>query len=95
MLCSLARPIRPYRTFLFVASQIGREEVRVANRSRRGRYKPGPQETENSRTSSQASSPPRIAPTQLPSSRALPIGVIIWYIDLLETPSLTQGTSTP
>ena len=32
MLCSLARPIRPYRTFLFVASQIGREEVRVATR---------------------------------------------------------------
>ena len=32
MLCSLARPIRPYRTFLFVASQIGREEVRVAPR---------------------------------------------------------------
>ena len=33
--------------------------------------------------------------TQLPSSRALPTGVVIWYIDLLETPSLTQGTLTP
>ena len=76
MLCSLARPIRPYRTFLFVASQIGREEVRVANRSRRGRYKPGPQETENSRTSSQASSPPRITvPHKLPVADSADVGI--------------------
>jgi hypothetical protein len=27
--------------------------------------------------------------------RALPNGVVIWYTDLLENPSLAQGTQTP
>jgi hypothetical protein len=30
----------------------------------------------------------------LPSPRTLSIGAIIWYTDLLETPSLVHGTFT-
>ena len=44
---------------------------------------------------SQASFPPTVARTQLLSPCALPIGGVIWYADLLETPSLAQGTLTP
>ncbi len=42
-----------------------------------------------------ASSPRSVALPQLPSSRALSIGAVIWYPDPLETPNLTQGTGTP
>ncbi len=38
MLCSLAWSNRPWTTFLFVASQLGREEIRVANENRPGAY---------------------------------------------------------
>jgi hypothetical protein len=40
-----------------------------------------------------ASFPPTVARTQLPSPSALSIGVVIWYIELVETPSLAQGTN--
>ncbi len=40
-----------------------------------------------------ASFPPTVARTQLPSPSALSIGVVIWYTELLETPSLAQGTN--
>ncbi len=42
-----------------------------------------------------ASSPRSVALTQLPSPSTLSIGDITWYTDLLETPSLAQGTYTP
>ena len=44
---------------------------------------------------SQASSPRSVALPQLPSSSTLPIGVVIWYSDPLETLKLVQGTYTP
>jgi hypothetical protein len=47
------------------------------------------------RTHSQASSPRWVTLPQLPSPRTFSIGAIIWYTDLLETPSLIQGTCTP
>ena len=46
------------------------------------------------RTHSQASFPRLVTLPQLPSCRTLPIGAIIWYTDLLETPSLVHGTLT-
>ena len=41
-----------------------------------------------------ASFPRSVARPQLPSPRTLSIGAIIWYTDLLETPSLVHGTFT-
>ena len=46
-------------------------------------------------THPQASFPPWVAPEQLPSPRALPIGVVTWSADLLPAPNLAQGTCTP
>lgn len=54
----------------------------------------GEQQTRRLRTSSQASSPRPVARAQLPSPRTLTIGAIIWYADLLESPSLVHGTFT-
>jgi len=39
--------------------------------------------------------PRTVARAQLPSPRTLSIGAVIWYTDLLETPSLAQGTYRP
>ena len=43
----------------------------------------------------QASFPPWVAPEQLLSPRALPIGAVTWSVDLLQAPNLAQGTYTP
>ncbi len=43
-------------------------------------------------THPQASFPPRVAPEQLPSPRALPIGGITWSAILLQAPNLAQRT---
>ena len=46
------------------------------------------------RTHSQASFLPQVAPEQLPSPRTWSLGAIIWYADLLETPTFVHGTFT-
>jgi len=43
----------------------------------------------------QASFPPWVAPEQLLSPRALPIGAVTWSVDLLQAPNLAHGTYTP
>ena len=56
----------------------------------------GAEQTRRLRTRSQASFPPPVTRTQLPSSRTSPRRAIIWYNDLrLKVPKLVQGTCTP